>query len=490
MADSNLEKIKGTGANGKKRRLALLLSVLLIFTVFVSCSEVAEVIPEYEANLSKDNTDLAGQTIVMGVVNDYFFENDSTLSYINNTELGDLAIQRISDVEKTYNCKLETKYVAVGAATLFDYAVAGTFVFDFLSDESYDIVKFITSGVYVDLTGLDNIDVFNTTKWGNRYMTMSTMYNGAIYGVLPAQHPMRLSNSTENIIAVNEDYVTMIAANDPRDYFENGEWNWAAFEDCLETFAHKSVTTNEFIYSFSGLLGRFSRELGTSNGSPLFTYNGDGTYTFGYFSQNAIDAYNKAYEWFFGALSDNILEEVGNDPILTNFTEGHAVMSLIDAYMVLSKSNSIAYQMENFGLVPVPYGPGASGPEGYSASYRAADFTLVIPVTAKDPETSALIIDAIYEPFPGYETREQIIDYLERNYFKDVRDARFFIEMTDDGHAYYHDHHRFSGMFDQFRNTGITKGIEANRDKYINAMMQYDVPMYSTLVQYEEYFHE
>ena len=45
-------------------------------------------------------------------------------------------------------------------------------------------------------------------------------------------------------------------------------------------------------------------------------------------------------------------------------------------------------------------------------------------------------------------------------------------------------------MFDQFRNTGITKGIEANRDKYINAMMQYDVPMYSTLVQYEEYFHE
>jgi hypothetical protein len=449
-----------------------------------------EIVPEYDAGLSAESIDLGNTTVIYGMVNDYFFEQDSTLGYINNTELGDLAVKRIKDTEEKYNCNIRFDYVSAGAATVFNYAAGGAYVFDILSDESYDIVKYIGSGVYVDLIGVDNIDVFDTVKWGNPYMTMSTMYNGAIYGVLPARHPLRLSNSTENIIAVNEDLVTDIAATDPRDYFENGEWNWDNFENCLRSFAHTGVTSNEYVYSFSSLFGRFSRELGTSNGSPVFTLNDNGTYSFGYFSDNAIEAYNKAFEWFFGELSDNILEEKGNDPILSNFMEKRAVMSLIDAYMVLSKSDSIAYKMNNFGLVPVPYGPKASGPEGYSASYRAADFTLCIPVTAINYDVSALIMDALYEPFPGYETKESVIAYLERNYFHDVRDAEFFVEMTEDAHAYYHDHHHFSGMFDQFPNTGITKGIEANKEKYIAAMEQYDVPYYSTLIQYADYFHE
>ena len=406
-------------------------------------------VPEYITGDTDGAVDLRGTKVIYGIVNDYFFENDSTLGYINNTELGDLAVKRIKDINEKYNCNVVFDYVAVGAQTVYNYAVAGSYVFDILSDETYDIVKFIDSGIYIDLIGVDYIDVFDTTKWGNKYMNMSVMYKGAIYGVLPAQHPMRLSNSIENIIAVNEDYITDIAGNDPRDYFENGEWNWDSFEDCLRNFAHTGVTSNEFIYSFSGLFGRFSRELGMSNGTKLFEVSDDGSYTFGYFSPTAIDA-----------------------------------------YMVLTKSDSIAYKMENFGLVPVPYGPSASGPQDYSTSYRAADFTLCIPVTAHDFNTSALIIDSIYEPFPGYETRESVIEYLARNYFKDARDAKFYIEMTDDEHTYYHDHHRFSGMFDQFRNTGITRGIESTKDKYINLMLKEEVPYYSTLVQYEEYFHD
>lgn len=473
-----------------KRTASVITALILIIVMLAACVSEAEVVPEYITGDADEAVDLRGTKVIYGIVNDYFFENDSTLGYINNTELGDLAVKRIKDINEKYNCNVVFDYVAVGAQTVYNYAVAGSYVFDILSDETYDIVKFIDSGIYIDLIGVDYIDVFDTTKWGNKYMNMSVMYKGAIYGVLPAKHPMRLSNSIENIIAVNEDYITDIAGNDPRDYFENGEWNWDSFEDCLRNFAHTGVTSNEFIYSFSALFGRFSRELGMSNGTKLFEVSDDGSYSFGYFSPTAIDAYNKGYEWFYGELSDNILEEVGNDPVLSNFTDGKAVMSLVDAYMVLTRSDSIAYKMENFGLVPVPYGPSASGPQDYSTSYRAADFTLCIPVTAHDFNTSALIIDSIYEPFPGYETRESVIEYLARNYFKDARDARFYIEMTDDEHTYYHDHHRFSGMFDQFRNTGITRGIESTKDKYINQMLKEEVPYYATLVQYEEYFHD
>jgi ABC-type glycerol-3-phosphate transport system substrate-binding protein len=474
-----------------KRIIALLLCFIIVFS-FVSCSDSEEVVPDYESEISADEINLRGQKFVMGMVKDYFFEGaDSTLTFISNTEFGDLAAKRIKEVEDKYNCEIVFDYVNRSGETAYFSVASGSYIFDMLQEESYWLVNYIPSGTFVNLVGIDSLDVFDETKWGNRYLRMSTMYNGAIYGLLPAQHPLRLSNSPSNLIAVNEKYIADLVTTDPRDYFENGEWNWDTFGNAIETYAHVNSTTNEFVYSFGSCFeyGRMFMIMPMCNGCDFITMNDDGSYQLGYFTQNAIDAYNQVAEWLFGATASNInTESYGLD----QFIDGKSVMTLIDAYQILSSSESIAYRMENFGIVPFPCGPGAKSPFDYTTSYESADFTLAIPITAKDAEASALVLDALYEPFEGYETEEKITDYIIRNYFEDERDARLFIDITKLGHNYYHDHmHGMSDMFGQLaKNNSVAKCVESFESRVYTAVDKYVIPEYNTIHEYEEYFHE
>ena len=476
-----------------KRRVAALLSILLIALIAVSCSETPETVPEYDAGTAVEGSiDLNGQKLIYGMVNDYFFEGqDSTLSYINNTELGDLAVKRLKDVEKNYNCTVTFYPVARAGEYTYMNAVAGAYVFDMISEESYWLLDFLKSGAFVDLTGLDNLDVFDETKWGNRYMRMSTMDNGAIYGLLPAQHPMRISNSISNILAVNEKYITDLVETDPRDYYENGEWTWTTFDRCLRDYAHTNNITNEYIYSFGCCFeyGRFYYAIAASNGIDFITLNDDGSFKLGYFSQAAVDAYNQAKEWMTGDTASCFNVETKN---LQQFIDGQSVITLCDAYQVLSNSDSIAYKMEQFGIVPFPTGPSASDPHDFGTSYESADFTLAIPATAKDPEVSALVLDAIYEPFEGFETRENVIEYLNRNYFLDSRDATLFLEIADTDHVYYHDHfHGMTEMFSQLAGqAAVSKAVESFESRYNTIVEKYVLPEYKTVAEYEEYFHD
>lgn len=472
-----------------RKILSMLLCAVMLFTCISCASQAPEIVPEYDAGISEDSIDLKGQTLIMGMVNDYFFEGaDSVLTYITNTELGDLAAQRLKDVENKYNCNIEFQAVNRSGEVAFNSAVAGSYIFDFISEESFFLVNYMKANAFVDLTTLDNMDVFDESKWGNKNMLVSTMFDGAIYGVLPAAHPMRVSNSIDMLIVVNEDYVINLNATDPRDYFENGEWNWENFENCLNLFAHTSGISNEYVYAFAAGFGGFARGLSMCNGIDFITIEDNNKFELGYFTTPAVEAYNQAWDWYFGATAANINSE---DASIESFIAGNSVMTMAGAYQVLSTSTSIAYQMENFGIVPLPVGPNAKSPDDYKMQYSSADFSMCIPITAKDPEISALVLDKIYEPFEGFETKEDVISYLHKNYFKDERDAKFFIEMSESDHAFYHDHmHSFSTMSDQFPSNGITKGMDAYRDQMYDAAEKYIVPAYATMIELEEFFHE
>ena len=472
-----------------RKILSAILCAVMLFTCISCASAEPEIVPEYDSTVKEDSIDLNGQVLKMGMVQDYFFEGaDSVLTYITNTELGDLAAQRLKEVQDKYNCTIEFVAVPRAGEVAFNSAVGGQYIFDFIQEESYFLVNYMKANAFVDLTSLENIDVFDESKWGNKQMLVSTMFDGGIYGVLPAAHPMRVSNSIDMVIAVNEDYVISLNATDPRDYFENGEWNWDTFTNCLNTYAHTSGISNDYVYAFSGGFGGFSRGLAMCNGIDFITIEDDNNFELGYFSTPAVEAYNQAWEWFYGATASTI--DSANTSV-ESFIAGNSVMTMTAAYQVLSTSTSIAYQMENFGILPLPVGPNAEGQNDYKMQYSSADFSMCIPITAKDPEISALVIDKIYEPFEGYETKEDVIAYLYKNYFRDERDARFFIEMAESDHAFYHDHyHSFSTMSDQFPNTGITKGMESYRDQMLDNAEKFIVPAYATMLQYEEYFHE
>lgn len=468
-----------------RKILSTMICAIMLFTCISCASTEPEIVPDYDSSYSEEDVDLNDRTLVMGMVQDYFFEGEnSTLSYINDTDLGDLAAQRLKDVESTYNCKIEFQYVDRAGETAFRSAVGGQYLFDFISEESFFLVNYLQVNAFQDLTQVESLDVFDETKWGSRYMRSSTMFDGAIIGVLPAAHPMRVSNSMDAVLVINEDLIANILATDPRDLYENGEWNWDAFENALLTYAHTD-NSNERVYSLGADIGTVGRALAICNGFDFLTMKDNGKFDLGYFSENAVEGYNKAYEWYNGAPATNI----DTEPSLDKFIDNKAVMQFVSAWEIVSTSTSIAYQMENFGIVPPPYGPSSDGPKDYKVSYSAADFTMCIPITAKDIEESAFILDKIYEPFEGYETREDIIDYLYNNYFTDKRDANLFIEMTEGDHAFYHDHmHGFS--FHSNIKDGVAKTLEEYEEKVYTDAAKYTLTSYETIAMYEEYFHD
>ncbi len=421
--------------------ISFLLCVVMILLVACSAGQSDEVIPEYSSSITGD-LDLSGKNFVFGMVKDYFFEGkDSVLTFIYNTEFGDLALQRLRDVENKHNCKIEFRYVSRAGEAAYIDVLSNSYTYDLIQEESYWLVGYIPIGIFTDLALLENIDVSNQAKWGNRQLLLSTMWNGAVYGVVPAMHPLRTQNSVAGIIGINEDYISTLGVTDPRDYYENGTWNWDTFTDVLNNYTFNAMSGDK-VYSFASDASRFVRSVAFSNGDEYITYNAkEDTFELGLYTDTALLALNQWYEWMNGPTSYNILDEPGLDPLIT----GRAVLGNLDAFEILSNTDSVAYNLNNYGIVPYPNGPDAA-PGWYQAYNESTDFTICIPVTAPDAEATAVVMDSLYEPFEGYETKEDIIDYLDKNFFLDPRDSELFYELADADKTYFFA--TMDGLFD------------------------------------------
>ena len=415
------------------------------------------------------------------MVKDYFFEGeDSTLGYINTTEFADLAAQRLKDVEDKFNCIIDFKYVTRAGEAAFYSVSAGGYEFDFVQEESYWLVDYIIAGVFLDLASLDGIDATDEEKWGNRYLLSSTMWNGGIYGVVPAKHPLRTQNSMSSIYAINEDYIDSLGVTDPRDYYENGEWTWDTFTDVLMNYTFTNLSGDK-VYAAAVRKGWFPRGMALSNGDDYLTINEDGTFEIGFYSDTALKAFNQTFEWWNGTASENIME--GG---LTEFIDGKCVLGLIDAYEVLSGTTSVAYNVERFGLVPFPSGPDVE-PGWFKSFYESADFTLSIPVNAPYPEASARIIDAIFEPFEGYEDDASVLEYLSHNYFADERDAKLFFSLSDKEHAVYIDHqHSLTEVLSSTLQRSPSEALQSAENFQFTTTEKYILPQYQTIAELYE----
>ena len=466
-----------------RRLLSSILCAMMLFTC-ISCAAAPEIVPEYDASVSEDGIDLKGMTIVIGMSTEHEGQGQN-LGYTPGTDFGDLASERVKDIENRFNCDIEFKYVSSIGERAYNSAVGGTFLFDFITSGSFGLLNYMRANAFQNLATVENLDVFDQSKWGNRYMLISTMYDGGIFAVTTAALPLRVATGDLGIICVNETYVSNLLETDPRDYFENGEWNWENFEKCIENFAHTN-NSNQYVYSFSAGFGRFARDLALSNGNDAVFVNKNGEFEIGYFTETALEAYNKAWDWFYGATADNVSGEHNKDLFLS----GEVVMYCDDTRTLVDGTNSILYHLENFGIVPFPTGPNAESANDYQTSYTNSSLSWAIPITAQDVEISALIMDNLFEPFEGYETEESIIEYLSRNYFYDERDAKLLLEYTTGEHMQYHVHMEMSSMFDGMPESGILKSLESYRDSIYTSAKKSSFPSYATLFEYEEYFHE
>lgn len=454
------------------KTLSLLL--MLVF-VFAACQTAAdETVPEYDACFS-DETDLDGFEVLWGwdgFSGESGLSGETFMGYVTGTENADLLLARIKDVEKGLNCKITVDNNHTIMDTMRYGVVTGQKTYDVITGNSYFMVNDVRAGYYQGLSTL--LDLSDTEKWGTPGMLQSVTWENDTFGVVPFAWPDLTYLSGGYVIVVNESIVSKLSQPDPRDYVENNAWTWDQFEDCLTAYTHED--SGKKVYGIKIHESTFSVSMMLSNGVP-FTAVEDGQVVCGAYTQAGYEALSRAkkmyyethHDCFHPAMAALHAEDFYND---------ECVMYGAFTLELMANSSHIMYQKDNVGILPYPQGPHAT-PGEYHTYYEGFFNTTSIPFNAKDPNATAQIIAAVYEPFDEYKTKEDIIDYMTRQVFYDKRDAEILVNVTRNTEYGFFLEGALS-LFESIINSPnpVSQQLESNRRTYDRIVEKYILPHY------------
>jgi hypothetical protein len=131
------------------------------------------------------------------------------------------------------------------------------------------------------------------------------------------------------------------------------------------------------------------------------------------------------------------------------------------------------------GILPFPLGPNAT-PGIYRSYYEQIAFTTVIPVNTSDVQAAAVVLSAMFEPFPGLETKDDIAEYLATQTFFDIRDAEVFINtVTNTEYGFFWEGGRSAIETAINANTSVAQILESMQDKYDQMVEEFLVYHYA-----------
>lgn len=408
------------------KKTSLLLVVTIIFALLVSCAgqqdEVFDHDLDTEVTLNWD-----GQTFEI-IQTSAIDENP--LYYIRDTVLADNALQRLNDVADNHNCTIKLKYIGVDstfktlmAATLSTGEALGDIIFT----DPYQIRDFGNLGGLVNIENLsDYIDIFDADKWGEPNVWEFLMCNGVMCGVVPVSW-LQMSPGIFYPIVFNADVTASFGVYDLRESYENGQWTRDKMLEVITTCTNNTLATP--IKGMAACLKHFIRAALLNNGTTFAEFNDDLTeYSCGWATEAGIEA----LQWVKDVIDnyDEYMFEFTNtgygDWNYTNpFMNGEAALLLTSSGEIF---DNIAYEVENFGVLPFPSGPYGDSSK-YVGFYEKAE-TLSIPIYAKEVECSAILIDEIFSPLEQYPDQESIASYYNSQVFSDNRDYKLLTELS------------------------------------------------------------
>lgn len=462
-----------------KRSLKIVCLVLSFIFVLCACQSAApEIVPEYDTSI--EAADLDGFTVKWG-----YSYSDKVFGYIEGTAHADMALAREKEVEETLNCKIEIEYAGEAVySTLRSSVMSGSPYYDIVTSHTYVLVNDIRAGYLTGLSGL--LDIENTEKWGTPTMLNSAIWNDDIYAVVPYAWPDIMYYSCFGYpIAVNEDLIAKLGVTDPREYVENNTWIWDQFELSLAEYTHDDG--GRTVYGMATHDAYFAMMMFLSNGNALSEYV-DGQVVCGAYTQSGFEALERARKIYYETCKDYFHP---NDPWnfagIDMFVNNEMVLLTAPCNELFGTENSLLYTTDNVGILPYPQGPNAT-PGQYPSYHESLDYATGIPVNAKDPNAASIVLDAMYEPFDEYKTREDVIAYMADQIFFDERDADIIANMlSNTEYGFFLEGARAVIQNVVEKTESITSLLESYEDQYAKIVENYMAHHYEgTIAVYGE----
>ncbi len=448
----------------KKTIAKIILLVMIVSLVSTACADKEEEVFDLDFVRNGSAVDLEGLEIVYEIgVDPNVVDVPNCLGYELDTHMGDLASARLKKTQQDLNCHLDIKYTNnFNSCRAFVAAsTSGIFMCDVISGISDMWADVARIGMLVGLSELeDYIDFRNEEKWGHRSMLEVIYYEDDLYGIVPLLWP-EISVSYSAPLVINENLISSLGVTDPRDLFENKQWTWDTFDECLGLYyveeggqvKHYSLTAGTGAYGVMFLL---------SNGSHYIEKDPSGNYVCGFYSNEAIRAMQRGIEIFYGPNSKTI---DSTSDVEQNLLSDKTVLGALESEKIIGIRARIAKEMDNFGLVCWPSGPNVE--PGYVVGHHAnINNCISFSRMSQYPEASATIINALYEPFEEYPTIDSMIELMTKNYFFDERDSEIYYQMYFNSvYNYFH----YTGMYDFMHawlspTKSVSEYLEANKD--------------------------
>ena len=163
------------------RKIAKFLLLAMLISVFSSaCGAVEEEVFDMDFTSELTGIDLEGYEMVyeFGLPSNAM-NLQSCLGYEIDTPFGDMAAQRLKDVQEELNCKVTVNYrdKGVSCGLFVSASASGTFLCDAISGISDMWADVARIGMVVGLSELqDFIDYRDEEKWGYRNMLKVVYY--------------------------------------------------------------------------------------------------------------------------------------------------------------------------------------------------------------------------------------------------------------------------------------------------------------------------
>ena len=410
-----------------------IMAVLMIvcFTFISACSAAPQLLDFLNAGSNSEK--LGGITLYFGAdfgpknVKD---EADKTpfLGYIYGSALADTAIARIEQVEKDLDVNIEQSTENRSLNDLMYLIASGGGDLDAVIGMGFDVGSM--SQMYKAFTPMSQvaqyIDIYDSEKWGAPERLEMFAWNGEIYGVIPNYWPELQFSSSDFVIIPNISYIKSIGLDDPRDYFENGIWTLEKFEELIPLYSSYSADQNAVVYGFSANDRHLYEMLMLYYGADWAQKDANGNWTSGARSPAGRSAAEKLHEYRRGELKDNILfEKIGAQTYY--WGQQQVIMSLLHTVCLTETNGLIPLVGYEYGVLPFPSQDGKSI---FGQFERNSEAILITSFTSYAEET-AKVLDAIYEPFEGYEDAEALKEQYNDTLFWDERDTEVMFALAN-----------------------------------------------------------
>ena len=342
-------------------------------------------------------------------------------------------IDRVAEVEKKFNCKIEQKQGASNTeynGNIVTSVLNGSPVGHIISINGNANYNFIRSGIVASLdaaikqTGIDMTDARYNQTIRQYYHVNGAQY---VFGYTTFGDTTR---DVSGLWAYNKRIMNAIKV-DPYALYQSGDWTWQKVSEIAKaaTVRNSSGTVTQYGLGISGAMSVLI-QLSLANGGRFGTVDSSGSPKITLDTPNNREAFEQLYQW--GSVDKTVLGNAGDmawNAIDKEFAKGNIAILAGGAALV-----NICYEQgmkDEIGVVPVPKGPRATG----YVSQMNIGYGYFIPVTyQKDAAKYLMLMDELYMPYEGV-SQDTLFKERWISRFTDANAYKLFKNMyTDTAH--------------------------------------------------------